>query len=134
MSEITVKEFYEISGSAGYEHATAILPRMWPIKKMAYGYNSSNDFVHNTSDRNYIVLYGSNGEALTWWLGYQRKLKFVLSDGQVVIIDGSRTADGRVGYDENAEPIKKLLKFIDDFNDSFMSNLYNMEDDTFEDI
>lgn len=134
MSEITVKEFYEISGSAGYEHATAILPRMWPIKKMAYGYNSSNDFVHNTSDRNYIVLYGSNGEALTWWLGYQRKLKFVLSDGQVVIIDGSKTPYCTVGYDEHAEPIKKLLKFIDDFNDGFMGNLYNMEDDTFEDI
>lgn len=134
MSELNIKEFYEISGSAGYERATAILPRMWPIKKIDYGYNSSNDFVHNTSDRNYIVLYGSNGETLTWWIGYQRKLKFILSDGQVVIIDGSKTPYCTVGYNENAEPIKDMIKFIDEFNTGFVGNLYNMEDDTFEDI
>lgn len=132
MSKLNIKEFYEINGSAGYERETSILPRMWPIKKIDYGYNSSNNFVQNTSDRNYIVLYGSNGETLTWWIGYQRKLKFVLSDGQVVIINGSKT--GTIGYNVNAEPIKDLIKFIEEFKTGFVGNLYNMEDDTFEDI
>lgn len=133
MNEITVKEFYEINGSGNYEHSTTILPGLWPITKMAYGYNSSNDYCHGR-ERNYIILYSNSGESSPWWIGYQRKFKFVLSNGEVVIIDGSGTVDGRVGYDENAEPIKKLLKFIDDFNGGFMGNLYNMEDDTFEDI
>lgn len=131
--ELNIKEFYEISGPVEHESSTTILPRLWPIKKMAYGYNSSNDYCHGR-DRNYIVLYSNSGESSPWWIGYQRKLKFVLSNGEVVIIDGSGTVDGRVGFDENAEPIKKLMKFIDDFNDGFMGNLYNMEDDTFEDI
>ena len=134
MSEITVKEFYEINGPVEYERSTTILPRLWPIKKMSYGYNSSNDYCHERGERNYIVLYSNSGESSPWWIGYQRKLKFVLSNGEVVIIDGSGTVDGRFGYDENAEPIKKLMKFIDDFNDGFMGNLYNMEDDTFDDI
>ena len=134
MSEITVKEFYEITGPVEYEHSTTILPRLWPITKMAYGFNSSNDYCDEREERNYIVLYSNSGESVLWWIGYQRKLKFVLSNGEVVIIDGSGTVDGKVGYDEKAEPIKKLMKFIDEFNDSFMGNLYNMEDDTFEDI
>ena len=36
MSELNIKEFYEISGYAGHERATSILPRMWPIKKIDY--------------------------------------------------------------------------------------------------
>lgn len=133
MSEITIKEFYEINGPVEYERPTNILPRLWPITKMAYGYNSSNDYCRER-ERNYIVLYSNSGESSPWWIGYQSKLKFVLSNGEVVIIDGSGTVDGRIGYDENAEPIKKLMKFIDDFNAGFMDNLYNMEDETFEDI
>lgn len=133
MSELNIKEFYEITGSAGYERATSIAPRLWPFKKIAYGYNSSDNTV-TVGERNYIVLYGQDDKPFVWWVGYQRKLKFVLSDGQVVIIDGSKSTYGVVGYDERAEPIKDMMKFIDEFNAGFVGNLYNMEDDTFEDI
>lgn len=132
--ELSIKEFYEINGTGAYEHATSVLSGLWPIKKITYGFSSSDNYDTRSGRRNYIVLYNNEGNYSHWWLGYQRKLKFVLSNGEVVIIDGTNAPGQVIGETEDAEPIKKLMKFIDNFNDDFMGNLYNMEDDTFEDI
>ena len=134
MSKISIKEFYEINGLDGHEYATSVLSGLWPIKKIICGFSSLDNYDGRSERRNYIVLYNSEDKYAHWWLGYQRKLKFVLSNGEVVIIDGTNAPGQVIGETEDAEPIKKLMKFIDNFNDGFFGNLYNMEDDTFEDI
>lgn len=134
MNKITIKEVYEIIGHIDeYERSNTMLPGLWPITKISYGFDNPSETTF-TSERNYIILHSITGEKAPWWITYQRKFKFILSNGETVIIDASKEPAGKFGTESKSKAIQELFKFIDEFNNGTVGNLYNMVDDTFEDI